>query len=302
MEPGSRQLAEKGTFHFSLPLRKANSPLFRTGGMAAVVYRHVPATLIRSWRQTTPAMSRAFTLIELLVVISILALLVSLLVPSLSAAREAAKRSACLNSLHGLAVAGGTYLSENNDYYWPYFERGTYWTGLDSSGLFKPKDSPFMKSINYRQALLLCPSQPWGSYVPQGGATETTTTYGYNAWCLHPSMWGRTQNGQPMPRKRANQVQNPSALFVLADSGLANLGGLGIFQNSHMIDPPIIGFGSSVYPNTTPTTHFRHLGQANAACADGHAAAFDREGGPMPNSRYKLGFVGPRNKPHYDDQ
>ncbi len=55
----------------------------------------------------------AFTLIELLVVVAIIALLLSILLPSLTAAREQGKRAKCLASLKGLAIGTQTYSTED---------------------------------------------------------------------------------------------------------------------------------------------------------------------------------------------
>ncbi len=56
---------------------------------------------------------RGFTLIELLVVISIIATLMSLILPAIQNAREAGRRTQCLNNIRNVTVATLNFASSN---------------------------------------------------------------------------------------------------------------------------------------------------------------------------------------------
>src|SRR3712207_4722572 len=86
----------------------------------------------RYWRDWSSDVCSS-DLVELLVVIGIIALLISILLPSLNRAREQANRIKCASNLRQLAMAGMIYASENKG----SFPR-TYWNpGVSTNGTVK---------------------------------------------------------------------------------------------------------------------------------------------------------------------
>ncbi len=110
---------------------------------------------------------QAFTLIELLVVVSIIALLLAILLPSLKSAREQAKRVVCASNLRGITQAIITYAVDNRDYF-PKHQ------GAEPNYLYVRNASVVAPGSQWHLAELLMPYM--GMTPPQRGKDDMAGT------------------------------------------------------------------------------------------------------------------------------
>ncbi len=167
--------------------------------------------------------SAGFTLVELLVVMAIIAILISLLMPAVQMAREAARRSKCSNQLRQVAVALLNYESSNKTFppgglstaaggyghsWWvrilPYLEEtetyndfqqygeNTGWLGkngnVDNRNLLYKQHFPFME----------CPS----TTLDRWGLTTAEDEYAYIEMSSYTGISGA--EGHPTTRDQKN--------------------------------------------------------------------------------------------------
>ena len=150
---------------------------------------------------------QGFTLVELLVVIAIIGILVALLLPAVQQAREAARRTQCLNSVKQWGLAMHLYHDANRNlpvgardnprqtwvmYIWPFIEESGLTSANDTSQPFYLPPGTIRRTMDgltgQHVSMYYCPSDAVGVDQTRGNYQRRRGNYVVN--------WGNATYGQ----------------------------------------------------------------------------------------------------------
>ncbi len=157
---------------------------------------------------------RGFTLIELLVVIAIIAVLSSLLLPSVSRARDRGKGVSCMSNLRQIGLSLELFLDDNKSRY-PYFQGvegnpgdNTVWPDRLVPYLHKVDDAARTSQVKYGyHKVYWCPSY-------SGAPGSSQPMYGINRE-ISQSYFKKGAGALSVP---STSISSPSTILLLADA------------------------------------------------------------------------------------